>query len=62
MKKRLYKILLSLLVIIGTFLQVFDTKAIADGTKRNVSATITELRLEKPKGTPATELNKNSSF
>ena len=62
MKKRLYKILLSLLVIIGTFLQVFDTKAIADGTKRNVSATITELRLENPIGTKATELNKNSSF
>ena len=62
MKKRLYKILLSLLVIIGTFLQVFDTKAIADGTKRNVSATITELRLENPIGTTATELNKNSSF
>ena len=43
MKKRLYKILLSLLVIIGTFLQVFDTKAIADGTKRNVSATLQSL-------------------
>ena len=41
---------------------MFDTKAIADGTKRNVSATITELRLEKPIGTTATELNKNSSF
>ena len=62
MKKRLYKILLSLLVIIGTFLQVYDTKAIADGTKRNVSATITELRLENPIGTTATEINKNSSF
>lgn len=58
------KVLVTILMLLFMFTTLFQytVPSFADGAPKVVDATITEFRIEKPKGTPATEINKHDSF
>ena len=62
MRRKIYKTLLSFLMVMVMILQVVSTAVVAEGNKKEVDATITNFRLESPKGKKATELNKHDAF
>lgn len=62
MKRKFFGTLLSLLMIAGMVFQGINTAVHAEGTPHVVDTTITDFRIEKPKGTKPTELNKNEAF
>ena len=61
-KKRWTGILLSLLMVLSVLFQGTSTTVFAEGTPQTVDATITDFRIEKPKGTEVDHLNRNDSF
>ena len=61
-KKRLHGILLSFLMILSTLFTGTNATVFAEGTPKIVDATITDFRIEKPKGTEVSELNRDASF
>lgn len=62
MRRKIYKTLLSFLMIMVMVLQVVSTAVVAEGNKKEVDATITNFRLESKIGKKATELNKHDAF
>lgn len=50
MRRKIYKTLLSFLMVMVMILQVVSTAVVAEGNKKEVDATITNFRLESPKG------------
>lgn len=61
-KKRWFGALLSLLMVLSTLFSGTSTMVFAEGTPQTVDATITDFRIEKPKGTEVDHLSKNDSF
>lgn len=61
-KKRWFGIPLSLMVVFSVLFQGFGTTVFAEEAAKVVDTVITDFRIEKPKGTEATEINKNDSF
>ncbi|WP_455938032.1 Cna B-type domain-containing protein [Gemella morbillorum] len=62
MKIKFYKLLLSLVMVIGMVFQAINPAAIAQGNPQTVDTTITDFRIEKPKGTAVAEVDWNDSF
>uniref|UniRef100_UPI000A668C45 Ig-like domain-containing protein n=1 Tax=Eggerthia catenaformis TaxID=31973 RepID=UPI000A668C45 len=62
MKRKFFGTLLSLLMIAGMVFQGINTAVHAEGTPHVVDTIITDFRIEKPKGTKPTELNKHEAF
>lgn len=61
-KKRWFGALMSLLMVLSTLFSGTSTMVFAEGTPQTVDATITDFRIEKPKGTEVDHINRNDSF
>lgn len=55
-------IVLAMVLSLSSLFQGFGTPANAQGTGKEVDATITDFHIESPKGTTVTEINTNDSF
>lgn len=59
--KKILAMIVASFMVLGTLFQ-YAVPTFAGESHHVVDATITEFRIEKPKGTPATEINKHDSF
>ena len=55
-------IVLAMVLNLSSLFKGFGTPANAQGTGKEVDATITDFHIESPKGTTVTEINTNDSF